>query len=51
METQEYQKIVEKFISLSSGELSAFQNLSRAEILVHMINMSERFRHFALQQR
>jgi hypothetical protein len=51
METPSYAKIVSKLVSLHSGETSAFRNINRAEILAHMINMSERFRHFALQQR
>ena len=51
METPSYQKIVEKLGRLHSGEDSAFKSITRAEILAHMVNMSERFRHFALQQK
>jgi hypothetical protein len=51
METPSYSKIIVKLGNLQSGENSAFKSITRAEMLTHMINMSERFRHFALLQR
>lgn len=51
MMTPSVAKIVKKLGTIHSGETSAINNITRAEFITHLVNMSERFRHFALQQK
>lgn len=44
-------EIVEKLGTIHSGETPAMKNITRGEFISHLVNMSERFRHFALQQK